>query len=70
MLIIKAFVNENQIDEIYVQNTENLGFGLYEYTIRLPEGDWPKIKHNRQDGWRVLANKVLRVLEEEGIEDE
>jgi hypothetical protein len=64
MLILKAFVNENQIDEIWVQNVETVALGLCKYKIRKPEGDFPLISHYRQDGWRVLTEKVLKILEE------
>lgn len=63
MLIIRAFVNERQIDEIHVQNTKHIERDLYEYTIRKPDGDWPKIRHYRSDGWRLLALKVLDILD-------
>ncbi len=62
MLIIKAFVNYDQIDEIWVQNINALDDGICEYKIRKSEGDWPLITHKRSDGWRKLAVKVLEIL--------
>lgn len=62
MLILKAFVNEKEIDEIHIQNIEYIGNGIYEYKIKKPEGDWPVIHHKRKDGWRKLALRVLYVL--------
>lgn len=63
MLIIKAFVNHNQIDEIWVQNVNTLDDGIRAYKIRKPEGDYPLISHKRSDGWRKLFIKVLEVLD-------
>ena len=64
MLILKAFINEKQIDEIHIQNVEYIGNDLYGYQIRKPEEDYPIIYHKRNDGWMVLAKKVLDVLNE------
>ena len=63
MLILKTFVNFDQIDEIHVQNVENLGGDLRGYKIRKPKGDWPLITHKRSDGWKKLGIKVLDLLE-------
>ena len=63
MLILKAFVNSNQIDEIWMQQVETLDDDLRGYKIRKPEADLPLIYHRRSDGWRVLAIKVLNALE-------
>jgi len=62
MLVLKAFVNYRQIDEIHIQNTKDMGEGFYEYTIRLPKGDWTKITHKRSDGWRELAVRALEII--------
>lgn len=64
MLILKAFVNYDQIDEIWVQQVEQLGGDLRGYKIRKPEIDLPLIYHRRSDGWRALTIKVLNALEE------
>jgi len=68
MLIIKAYVNSKQIEEIHIQNTGNCvdeNMQLYEYRIRLPEGydDFP-IFHMRELGWRALATQAIGVLEQ------
>jgi len=71
MLIIKAYINEKQIDEIWIHN---LGIGrtdpyhrlgeLYTYRIEKPEGyEQNLIEHSRSsDGWQVLAKKALKIL--------
>ena len=71
MLILKAFINFNGIDEIWVANTlrqrpEDIGTDWYEYQIIKPEGyeDIP-IYHSRKRGWKTLAIYVLEVLEDE-----
>ena len=63
MLIIKAFVNEKKIDEIYIQNVESFADDLYRYCIRKPEIEHPPLLHRRKDGWRKLAIKALYILE-------
>lgn len=64
MLILKAFVNYDQIDEIWVQQVETLDDDLRGYKIRKPEIDLPLIYHRRSDGWQALTIKVLNALEE------
>ena len=65
MLIIKAFVNTRQIDEIHVQNLGKSDNGQdYLYAIRKPEGITTKITHLREMGWRSLTIKVLDVIEQ------
>jgi len=68
MLIIKPFVNYTEIeDEIWVHNIGWCDSGIFEYHIRKPEGyDHHKIYHKRSDGWRVLTEKVLRILNKNG----
>jgi len=67
MLILKAFINEREIEEIWVHNTSNCvntAFGIWEYRIRKPEGyDHLPIYHRRKKGWRALALDVIRILE-------
>ena len=65
MLIIKAFVNKYEIDEVWVQNVGHVGGDSYIYKIRKPEGDYPTISHERSDGWRKLFIKALEVLDGE-----
>jgi hypothetical protein len=65
MLILKAFVNYDPIDEIWVQQVEKLDGDLCGYKIRKPEMNLPLIYHRRSAGWRALTIKVLNVLEKE-----
>ena len=60
MLIIKAFINEKEIDEIHIHNVNviNERFDIYEYRIRKPEG-----YHVRFKGWKPLVIDALKVLE-------
>jgi hypothetical protein len=67
MLIIKAFVNKKQIDEIHIHNVETLSeeHDIYEYRIEKPEGyEHIPIYHVRWRGWRPLMTEVLKVLED------
>jgi len=63
MLILKAFVNEKQIDEIHIGNIRPIGSddgqGLYEYKICKPTGDYLPIYHRRDHGWKGLAWAAL-----------
>jgi len=68
MLILKAFVNNNQIDEIYIQQVEKLDGDLRGYKIRYVDDNLPLIYHRRSDGWRALTIKVLNVLEKKVLE--
>ena len=78
MLIIKAYVNNEQIDEIQVQNmgapTNAPGWdSLRNYKIGYPkikqvDGIW--VQHNREEGWMVLAKKVLDKILSKGAENE
>lgn len=65
MLIIKAFVNEEQIDEILIQNKGGNLKGLCNYKVVKPDVAGV-IKHNRPDGWVPLAAMVLMELAEAG----
>jgi len=65
MLVIKAFVNYNQIDEIHVRNMSQKENGKTLYTIVEPKGDYPIIKHKREDGWMNLMKKVITAIERE-----
>ena len=69
MLIIKAYINEREIEEIWVHNTGNRPNipkdDTYEYRIRKPEGyDHYPIYHKRSNGWKHLARIVLEVLKD------
>ena len=65
MLVIKAYINCRQIDEIWIHN---LGFeyakgGLFTYRIEKPKGyEQELIEHSRGDGWQPLFEKTLKVL--------
>lgn len=70
MLILKAFINERQIDEIYIQNIRvvvpEYPDLLCEYKITKPEGDYPAIFHRRDEGWKPLAWSALgRLIKKE-----
>jgi len=65
MMIIKAFVNYDQIDEIWIHNTGPLRDGFYGYQIEKPEIYHSPIIHNRSDGWKSLAEKVFGILNDE-----
>lgn len=68
MLVLKAFVNYNQIDEVWIHNVSGARasvVGENVYRIEKPEGFEDRlIVHRREDGWRALAAKVLNLLEE------
>lgn len=67
MLIVKAYINEKEIDEIWIHNVNTVSedFNIYEYRICKPEGyeDIP-LYHVRSKGWRPLAADAIKVLEE------
>ena len=66
MLVITASINHTLIDTILIQN---VGLykqtGLYQYVIRQPEGYEDVILHNREEGYRVLLESVLRCINQE-----
>ena len=72
MLVIKAYVNRDQIDEIHIHNLGAIGpsdfwtpAGLYTYRIEKPTGyEKDLIAHRRSEGWQILAEKALKVLTE------
>jgi len=69
MLIIKAYVNKDQIDEVWVQNVRDYPNGICGYLIAKPviEHKQRIIKHKRSDGWMVLMEKVLRELNKKNV---
>ena len=61
MLVLKVYVNTEQIDEVHVQNTgETDDIGQYIYKIRKPKGyEDVTIHHKREDGWACLVELVM-----------
>lgn len=64
MLIVKVFVNERQIDELYIHNiTDNINNAIHQYEICKPDlRKETTINHRRSDGWMPLVRKVLGYL--------
>ena len=64
MLIVTASINRELIDTILIQNVgPDKHSRLTQYKIRQPEGyDKNVILHNREEGYRVLLESVLRCL--------
>jgi len=63
MLILKAFVNEKQIDEIKIHNIGVEENGVAQYEIRKPENLRNiRIFHIRENGWKILAEKALYAI--------
>ena len=74
MLIVKAYINKNQIEEIHIWNTGNCvdeELNIWEYKIVEPKGyeDVP-IFHHRDLGWKALFSNVITVLERFNKEEE
>jgi len=67
MLIIKAYINEELIDEIHIQNIGGNPNGLSEYAVIKPKMAGT-IKHHRPSGWVALAAAVLGILADNGYE--
>ena len=65
MLIIKAFVNQEKIDEIHIQNKGGNLVGVCDYEIVKPNIPG-QIRHSRPSGWIPLAATVLSALAEAG----
>lgn len=72
MLIVKIFVNTEQIDEIHIQNVKKVSdiangifSGVYEYVIKEPEGySDNSIFHIRKTGYIPLLLKALKVMQD------
>ncbi len=67
MLVVKAYINDREIDEIYIQNTGicvNEALQTYEYKIVKPRGygEFP-IFHMRELGWKVLTKQAMEIIE-------
>ena len=74
MLIIKAYVNHRQIDELWIHNLGNLtpanfiADDLCLYQIERPDGYMKPechIQHRRSDGWEELVRKACGVIKDE-----
>jgi hypothetical protein len=73
MLITRIFVNNNNIDNVFIHNTGNSKNGIYEYEVVdindkriVPE----VIKHKRKLGYRKLLIKVMKLLEKYDIPEQ
>ena len=64
MLVIKPHVNYTPIDdELWIHNKGLVNNGVYMYKIEKPEGfNHIEIYHKRTDGWMVLTEKALRII--------
>jgi hypothetical protein len=63
MLVIKAFVNHDQIDEVWIHNMGYIDHCTCQYRIEKPEGyEDDLIHHKRSDGWYGLAEKAMKLL--------
>lgn len=68
MLIIRAYVNERQIDQINIHNKGEFALDedgtpeYYVYSVEKPEGISRKFVHKRSDGWKPLACTILKHL--------
>lgn len=62
MLVVKVFVNTQQIDEIHIQNVGYKGGDFYNYKIRKPDIEDEFIVHNKSKGWMPLVVSTLKYL--------
>jgi hypothetical protein len=70
LLIIHAFIGNTEISrehigQIQIQRQEKRTSRrkIYTYKIVVPHGfEEHTIKHRRDDGWKVLLRKVLRII--------
>jgi hypothetical protein len=71
MLVIKAFINNREIDTIWIHNTSETEDGEYIYELIEPGTrnrlTYTTITHKRDEGYRKLLIKALDLLEEEDI---
>ena len=65
MLIIKVYVNEEQIDTVHIQNVGTDDGILTNYMIRKPKLMRPGLVHHRDKGWVPLAIKALQQIQAE-----
>ena len=67
MLVVKVFVNLDQIDEIHIQNTGDVDKEICNYQIMRPEGfETYNMKHKRSDGYLGLLEQALKILKSTG----
>lgn len=68
MFRIICAINDKILDEIRVINTGHVNDkGEYLYRIKIPAGyDDLEIYHNRDKSWHFLAEKVFKILNEQG----
>jgi hypothetical protein len=61
MLVVKVYVNETQIDELYIHNLGEVdAAGRHVYQLEKPTvPKLPLIHHWRKDGWKQLVLDVL-----------
>jgi len=62
MLILKAFINEKQIEEIHIQNIGHIADDYFKYKVRKPKDINMIVMHDRSRGWKPLAKQVLQQL--------
>ena len=62
MLIIKAYINSTQIDEIHIRNLGGDPNGLCTYAIDDPPDYKMRLRHDRTIGWRDLAHRALDLM--------
>lgn len=66
MLIIKAYINDKEIDDIHVWNTGNCMCSeaeIYAYNILKPQGfERYPIFHARGDGYMALLKQVIDII--------
>lgn len=65
MLIIRAYINEDQIDTLAIHNMgETKVKGLWMYEIVEPVGyEDVRIVYRRKDGWKSLVAKVIMEID-------
>lgn len=71
MLILKAYVNERQIDEVHIHNVGTLMPNLCQYAVEKPDIRAERIAHFRSMPWYYLAREALEQIcdaHEEGKE--
>jgi hypothetical protein len=63
MLTVKVLVNEKQIDEIRIVNTDKASKpGFYTYEIQKPEGINAELTHKHSAGYKSLLIMALNEM--------